>query len=72
MYVDSGVTTSNLMQLKNQLISNEIDGNNLPSGTIRELMDVLDWTIEPEKRIIIYLCKIVSKRGDIDTLTNGL
>lgn len=69
MYFNGGGKTPNLIQFKNQLLSNEIDGNDLPSSTIRDLMEILDWTLLSEKKIIISLCKIVSKRGEIDMLT---
>jgi len=69
MYTNGGGKSPNLLQFKTQLLSSEIDGKDLPSSTIRDLMEILDWTIIPEKKIIISLCKIVSKRGEIDVLT---
>lgn len=55
--------------LKNKIISNSINLTHLKSAQIKDLFEVLDWSIVSEKRIIIDLCKIVSSRGETSLIT---
>ncbi len=55
--------------IKQKIISRELDLSNLDSIKIKELLEILDWSVESEKRIIVDLCRIVSVRGDSNLIT---
>ena len=58
-----------LSKTKQMILSRELDSNSLSSIEIKGLLEVLDWSSETEKRVIIDLCRIISVRGDAGLIT---
>ena len=70
MYVNETDFKKNKIQrIKSELLNKEKEISSLPSDTIKNLLDYLDWSIENEKRIIINLCREMTKRGDLNIIT---
>ena len=60
---------SELSTIKDGIVNKELDISTLPSLEIKDLLEILDWSNEREKKIIIDLCRIISVRGDTKLIT---
>jgi hypothetical protein len=60
---------SELNKLKDQIVKRDFEISSLSSLEIKDLLEILDWSKEREKKVIIDLCRIISVRGDTKIIT---